>query len=236
MSDDDKARKLTEMKDAFLGAMNDPDIRREMVKILETPDLLRRAAARIVQDESLYSPEAISLLVDTLQSSGVDLNHFPGNNLKYGIPATREEFDQTYENARQHGMDAKPMLTILSQANLDEDALRSLAAQKIMSAKQLVPVARELQSRGIDPTSYTQVISAQALGPADIDLTKLDPRLTEAERIMVERATRISKLVTEEGMLFSTPDDAPETSSWKERVNSQAGQVAAEAIEKARGK
>ena len=83
---------------------------------------------------------------------------------------------------------------------------------------------KELENRGIDPSGYIKEASKAMLGPADVDLTTLDPRLTPRERQTVEASKAVAKALSD-GRLQSTPEDAPSTSKWANDIKAEQAVV-----------
>lgn len=195
----------------------------------ETGDeLLKEAVAiKAALEAAKADPDARKIYakhtVDAMQQDGFAFTKVGDNLPKHGIPTTREEFDKAYADAsvifgenvfkRSVGMDAK----VASNKAL-QDASVDVTAAIIKNA---VPdIVNELKNRGIDPSGYLRAISNNVLAPADIDTSKLDPRLTDDERKMVVATQAVSKTLTD-GRLQSKPEDAPTTSKWANRIRAE---------------
>ncbi len=166
--------------------------------------------------------------------SGIDLNDSSANPYKYGIPTTRAEFDYLYKQSEELGVDIKLALEARAKLHSSDDVMKERARLQAESLKQEFPVMLDaLKSEGIDPMIYVRGVSKQHLTPSDIDISKLDPALTDAERKNVLESVALSRMATEGGMYVSTPLDAPSSSPWAKRM--EANKLAVEAAGKTKG-
>jgi hypothetical protein len=166
-----------------------------------------------------------------------DMGHLLAyGNFRHGFPSTRAEFTDFYQKVREANRHNGKRLTgtdlveYVARRGWDDQRLNEDAELHARHAKMLMPIVKEMEARGMDPVPFIEATSRRILAPADIDLSHLDPNLTDAEKAYVRGTVEASRIATEKGLLVSTPADAPPGSSWAEKhaVQTEAGKRQAE--------
>lgn len=168
------------------------------------------------------APFGAKSIVDAMELKGVDFANLGKDTPQHGIPTTREEFDKAYANtASLTDRDMLRSFVAAASKFASNEALQDQTVDlSVATVKKVIPdVISELKGRGTAPSGFIKEFSKMILGPADIDLSTLDERLTPAEREWVVASKAISTKLTD-GRLQSKPEDAP-TTEWANRIRAQ---------------
>ncbi len=178
------------------------------------------------------SPEEAGEIVNELIRKKAHLPHPERTNeFAHGIPSTRAEFDAYGKFDGQRLRAVKDIVLRIPNGTPEQYAVKMIRTLK----QHHVPVMEEFHRRGIDASDYWQSVTDPVLKPAEIDLGKLDARLTPKEAEYVSFYATAAKIMREKGIM-STEQDAPAQSNWAEQVRASTTQEALDAISKARSK
>lgn len=169
-----------------------------------------RRMAGTLRDVFTLTPEEAKEFVDEMISRDRHLRKPCHKDLPYGIPTTLEEFIAYESKSEQY-----PAI-FSRKIGTDPEAYAEQVVRNLRNRR--MPVMMELHKRGINSDHYWQSVTDPLIKPAEFDINKLDPRLTDEEKKFVRFRVAVAQYLVEKGLLVSTEMDAPKDSSWAQRV------------------